>query len=78
MDILLFWLFGWVLFFVGYIIYNKYIVGHNEPITKLMVYEGIKYGMWSWIGIAIMVVFFIIMLITAVDEWLTEKFSKNK
>lgn len=78
MDILLFWLFGWVLFFVGYIIYNKYIDGHNEPITKLMVYEGIKYGMWSWIAIAIMVVFFIIMLITAIDEWLTEKFSKNK
>ena len=76
MEILLIYFLGWFLFSVGYYIYNVYIDRNKSESKKLIMYDAFKFGLWSWIGIILMMTFGIVMIIAGIDEYISEKLNK--
>lgn len=76
MEILLTYFLGWFLFSVGYYIYNVYIDRNKSESKKLIIYDAVKFGLWSWVGIILMVAFGIVMIIAGIDEYISEKLNK--
>ena len=76
MEILLTYFLGWFLFSVSYYIYNVYIDRNKFESKKLIMYDAFKFGLWSWIGIILIVAFCIVMIIVNIDEYITEKLNK--
>lgn len=76
MEILLTYFLGWFLFSVGYYIYNVYIDRNKSESKKLIMYDAVKFGLWSWVGIILMVTFGIVMIIVGIDEYISEKLNK--
>ena len=76
MEILLTYFLGWFLFSVGYYIYNVYIDRNKSESKKLITYDAFKFGLWSWIGIILMMTFGIVMIIAGIDEYISEKLNK--
>ena len=76
MEILLIYFLGWFLFSVGYYIYNIYIDRNKFESKKLIMYDAFKFGLWSWIGIILIVIFGIVMIIVDIDEYISKKLNK--
>ena len=76
MEILLTYFLGWFLFSVCYYIYNVYIDRNKNESKKLIMYDAFKFGLWSWIGIILMIAFGIVMIIAGIDEYISEKLNK--
>ena len=65
----LFYLLGWMIFSTGY-----YFIADRKYHTKgYHVYEGIKYGCFSWFGIVTFIVVHIIVVIATIDERIKNK-----
>lgn len=72
MNFLLFYLAGWLILAICYFIFDKFVEKNRKP-NGLLVYESIKIGLFSWIGIVIGVALLIVALVAGFDEWLTNK-----
>ena len=73
MEILLIWLLGWLLFSIGYYIYQVYYEKDIYTKKRLIIYRGITIGWISWFGIIICLAVYITFLIFKLDEWITDK-----
>ena len=74
-DFLLFlisWIIGWIIYSIGYYIYEVYIDKSNTS-KKLIIYNAFKFGIWSWLGIIIIITFGFIMLLANIDEKISNK-----
>ena len=74
-DFLLFlisWVIGWVIYSIGYYIYDVYIDNNNTS-KKLLIYNAFKNGIFSWFGIMVISIFAFIMLIVIIDEKISNK-----
>lgn len=77
-DFLLFlisWIIGWIIYSIGYYIYDVYIdkIDKSNTSKKLIVYNAFKCGIWSWLGIMIILIFSFIMLLVNIDEKISNK-----
>ena len=77
MEILLIWILGWILLGLSFYIYNVYINRNYNESIKLIIYKSIKFGLWSWFGIIFMIAFGIVMIITSIDNYITEKLNNK-
>ena len=68
----IFWLIGWAIYSIGYYIYDVYIDKNNTS-KKLLAYNAFKLGIWSWIGITIIITFWFIMVLVNIDEKISNK-----
>ena len=74
-DFLLFlisWVIGWVIYSIGYYIYDVYIDNNNTS-KKLLIYNAFKNGIFSWFGIMVIIIFAFIMLLVIIDEKISNK-----
>lgn len=74
-DFLLFlisWVIGWVIYSIGYYIYDVYIDNNNTS-KKLLIYNAFKNGIFSWFGIMVIIIFAFIMLLVKIDETISNK-----
>ena len=74
-DFLLFlisWVIGWVIYSIGYYIYDVYIDNNNKS-KKLLIYNAFKNGIFSWFGIMVIIIFAFIMLLVIIDEKISNK-----
>lgn len=74
-DFLLFlisWVIGWVIYSIGYYIYDVYIDNNNTS-KKLLIYNAFKNGILSWFGIMVIIIFAFIMLLVNIDEKISNK-----
>lgn len=74
-DFLLFlisWVIGWVIYSIGYYIYDVYIDKNNTS-KKLLIYNAFKNGIFSWFGIMVIIIFAFIMLLVKIDENISNK-----
>ena len=74
-DFLLFlisWVIGWVIYSIGYYIYDVYIDNNNTS-KKLLIYNAFKNGIFSWFGIMVIIIFTFIMLLVNIDEKISNK-----
>ena len=74
-DFLLFlisWVIGWVIYSIGYYIYDVYIDNNNTS-KKLLIYNAFKNGIFSWFGIMVIIIFAFIMLLVKIDENISNK-----
>ena len=74
-DFLLFlisWVIGWVIYSIGYYIYDVYIDNNNTS-KKLLIYNAFKNGILSWFGIMVIIIFTFIMLLVIIDEKISNK-----
>ena len=74
-DFLLFlisWVIGWVIYSIGYYIYDVYIDNNNTS-NKLLIYNAFKNGIFSWFGIMVIIIFAFIMLLVIIDEKISNK-----
>lgn len=74
-DFLLFlisWVIGWVIYSIGYYIYDVYIDNNNTS-KKLLIYNAFKNGILSWFGIMVIIIFAFIMLLVIIDEKISNK-----
>lgn len=74
-DFLLFlisWVIGWVIYSIGYYIYDVYIDNNNTS-KKLLIYNAFKNGIFSWFGIMVIIIFAFIMLLVNIDEKISNK-----
>lgn len=74
-DFLLFlisWVIGWVIYSIGYYIYDVYIDKNNTS-KKLLIYNAFKNGIFSWFGIMVIIIFTFIMLLVIIDEKISNK-----
>lgn len=74
-DFLLFlisWVIGWVIYSIGYYIYDVYIDNNNTS-KKLLIYNAFKNGIFSWFGIIVIIIFAFIMLLVIIDENISNK-----
>lgn len=74
-DFLLFlisWVIGWVIYSIGYYIYDVYIDNNNTS-KKLLIYNAFKNGIFSWFGIMAIIIFAFIMLLVIIDEKISNK-----
>lgn len=82
MNIFFIWIIGWIILSLGYYFYNVYIpYGNSEYklkyITKkLIIYNSIKVGIWSWIGIIVYIALFIVYWIIVFDEYIQNKLNE--
>lgn len=77
-DFLLFlisWVIGWVIYSIGYYIYDVYIdnIDNNNTSKKLLIYNAFKNGILSWFGIMVIIIFAFIMLLVKIDENISNK-----
>ena len=75
-DFLLFlisWVIGWVIYSIGYYIYDVYIIDKNNTSKKLLIYNAFKNGILSWFGIMVIIIFAFIMLLVIIDEKISNK-----
>lgn len=77
-DFLLFlisWVIGWVIYSIGYYIYDVYIdnIDNNNTSKKLLIYNAFKNGILSWFGIMVIIIFTFIMLLVKIDENISNK-----
>lgn len=75
-DFLLFlisWVIGWVIYSIGYYIYDVYIDNNNNTSKKLLIYNAFKNGIFSWFGIMVIIIFAFIMLLVIIDEKISNK-----
>lgn len=77
-DFLLFlisWVIGWVIYSIGYYIYDVYIdnIDNNNTSKKLLIYNAFKNGILSWFGIMVIIIFTFIMLLVNIDEKISNK-----
>ena len=87
MNEILIYISGWITFVLCYYVYyvyihknnkyrNKYNLGVNK---KLIIYHGIKWGVFSWFGIfvyvLIAIVSIIIYYIIELDNWIENKLT---
>lgn len=75
MIVILIYFIGWLLFSLGYYVYEVYIYKDKCHNKKLLVWRAFKNGCISWLGIFIIVTFLIVGGILAIDEWIEEKLS---
>ena len=60
MEDFLIYILGWVTFIVGYYISEVYILNYNynyrkgKVTKKLILYRGVKYGIFSWVAVFFM------------------------
>ena len=64
---------GWILLTIGYVIYKIYFDKDISISKKLILYNGFKCGIFSWIGIIFIIAFYITMSILIIDEYITDK-----
>ena len=72
MNYLLFYLAGWLFLGICYFINDKFVEKNRKP-NGLVVYESIKIGLFSWLGVIIGIALLIVGLVAGFDEWLTDK-----
>lgn len=75
MEGLIFWLIGWVLYSVGYYLYEVYAEKPTKVNKKLIIYHAFIYGVASWLGILFIFVMCIVGGIFALHEWIEKKLS---
>lgn len=85
----LIYLLGWVVYIVGYYLYYMYIVKYkcytykhsNKKNKKLIIYDGFKYGIFSWAGVMfwgiVIICGSILYGILSINEWITNKLSNE-
>lgn len=72
LQFLIFWIIGWTIYSIGYYIYDVYIDKNNTS-KKLLAYNAFKFGIWSWLGIMIIITFGVIMILANIDEKISNK-----
>lgn len=72
MEYYIFWALGWLIWMIGYYIYNVYI--DKDCISKrLAIWRGFISGIFSWIGIFFVIVFFIVGFLFLLNDWIEDK-----
>ena len=74
-EFLTWWLIGWAIMSIAIFVYNVFIYKYNIKSKKLIMYESIKYGIFSWIAIILFGSFLLTYIIVIIDEYLTNKLS---
>lgn len=74
-EFLTWWLTGWAIMSIAIFVYNVFIYKYNIKSKKLIMYESIKYGVFSWIAIILFGSFLLTYIIVIIDEYLTNKLS---
>ena len=81
----LIYLLGWLVFIICHFIYFMYFVKDgsftkklsNEKNKKLILYNGFKWGIFSWFGlfcsVTVILIGYIIYFIIQIDEWIEGK-----
>lgn len=68
---------GWILFIICYYIYNVYVINNEKYSKKQLIYHGFKYGIFSWVGLFICLIIFIVAelcyWIMCIDEYIENK-----
>ena len=72
MNFLLFYLAGWLILAICYFISDKFVEKNRKP-NGLLVYESMKFGLFSWLGIIIGGACVLVGLVVSIDVWLTDK-----
>lgn len=72
MNYLLFYLAGFLILAICYFISDRFVEKNRKP-NGLLIYESIKVGLFSWLGIVIGLSCIIVALVAGFDEWLTDK-----
>jgi len=75
MEFFIFWVIGWILWMIGYYVYNVYINTCNHYTKRLILYRGFTSGIFSWIGIVFVISFEFAYLIFMLDNWIENKLS---
>lgn len=74
-EFLTWWLIGWAIMSIAIFVYNVFIYKYNIKSKKLIMYESIKYGIFSWMAIILFGSFLLTYVIVIIDEYLTKKLS---
>jgi len=77
METLFIWILGWVIFTLGFvfvrqIVFKKYFSNN----WKYDLYEGVKWGIFSWIAIIFCIAVVIAMGFITLDEYITNKLKE--
>lgn len=72
MDVLIYYLIGWLIFSVCVYLYNVYRDDCKES-KKLWVWRSFWYGICSWAGIILWLAIFIVFIVFEINDWVEEK-----
>lgn len=77
-EFFIFWIIGWLIWMIGYYIYNVYIDAGNYGnclTKKLILYRGFTSGVFSWIGILFVIGFGFAYVLSILNDWIENKLS---
>ena len=75
MDGFIYYLFGWLIFSIGFYIYKVYIEKDNSN-KKLIIYRSCIFGIVSWLGILFAITTLIVVGMFTLNEWIENKLDK--
>lgn len=75
MEYFIFWTIGWLIWMIGYYIYNVYIDKDIYISKRLAIWRGFISGIFSWFGIFFVIVFFIVGFLVLLNDWIEDKLS---
>ena len=73
MEFLYFWILGWLIWAIGYYIYESYISETFIPNKRLIIWRGFKSGVISWIGIMFVFGYVTAFCLNKIDDWVEDK-----
>lgn len=74
MESFIVYLIGWLILSVCYYVYTVYSEKSLKS-KKLIIWRSFWTGVFSWLGIFIIIVFLLVGGILAINEWIEEKLS---
>lgn len=75
MEYFIFWAIGWLIWMIGYYIYNVYIDKDIYISKRLAIWRGFTSGIFSWFGIFFVIIFFIVGFLVLLNDWIENKLS---
>ena len=76
MEVLLIYLLGWLIVWIGYYIHQIYTEVDKWKPKKLIIYKGFTFGFFSWFAIIICISICICYYVIRLNDWIEDKLSK--
>lgn len=73
MEYFIFWVIGWLIWMIGYYIYNVYIDKDIHISKRLAIWRGFTSGIFSWLGIFFVIIFFIVGFLLLLNDLIEDK-----